>query len=728
MAFKRLLDRIAARDRRLTAVAAGTCTLAALAAGALVQQTPALAVPLVFLGGAGAAFALSRLGQRPQPAVGEQRESDARFRLVADDAPVMLWMGDAEGGGLYLNRMFRDFWGHRTPESLAGMGWFELVHPEDRESLKATIVAGVASHAPFTMSPRLMRADGQWRLIDATAVPRFRPCGAFKGFISVCHDVTEARAADAARLESETRFRLIADSASVFMWVSELGARFVFVNRAYLDFAGVTYEEALQKSFVERLHPDDRDRVLGVQAAGMASRKPFAFEARFQRADGEWRWLRAQATPRKGPGGEHAGYVGVAVDVTEAKQAESDLKRINELLEERVAAALAEKADAEAALFHARKMEAVGQLTGGVAHDFNNLLTVVIGALDMILKHPEDGAKRRRLGEAALAAARRGERLTHQLLAFSRRQALRPETCDVNALIRDGEPLTRRAVGEAIAFDLRLSEGAATARVDTAQFDAALLNLVVNARDATSAGGEITVETERLDVSADQVPELAPGAYVVVRVRDSGVGMSADVLSQVFEPFFTTKPAGKGTGLGLSQVYGFARQSGGVAHLESAEGRGTTVALYLPAAESQPEAARPRTVGTPSTRVLRVLLVEDDPSVAVIAETMLVELGHAVMRAENAEQALKLLHADRPVDLLLTDVIMPGGVNGVELARLASVLRPGLAVLLSSGYAGETVDAALAEAPWPFLKKPYDADELAATLQALAPSRETETA
>jgi CheY-like chemotaxis protein len=373
-------------------------------------------------------------------------------------------------------------------------------------------------------------------------------------------------------------------------------------------------------------------------------------------------------------------------------------------------------------------MEAVGQLTGGVAHDFNNLLTVVIGALDMILKHPEDGAKRRRLGEAALAAARRGERLTHQLLAFSRRQALRPETCDVNALIRDGEPLTRRAVGEAIAFNLRLSEGTAIARVDTAQFEAALLNLVVNARDATSAGGEITVETERLDVSADQVPELAPGAYVVVRVRDSGVGMSADVLSQVFEPFFTTKPAGKGTGLGLSQVYGFARQSGGVVHLESAEGRGTTVALYLPAAESQPEVARPRTVGTPSIRVLRVLLVEDDPSVAAIAETMLVELGHAVMRAENAEQALKLLHADRPVDLLLTDVIMPGGVNGVELARLASVLRPGLAVLLSSGYAGDTVDAALAEAPWPFLKKPYDADELAATLQALAPSRATETA
>src|SRR5690606_33845337 len=285
---------------------------------------------------------------------------------------------------------------------------------------------------------------------------------------------------------------------------------------------------------------------------------------------------------RFGAQDEIIGFVGVAFDVTEAKRAENDLKRINELLEERVGEALAEKAKAEADLMHAQRMEAVGRLTGGVAHDFNNLLTVVIGALDMMLRSPDDAARQKKMGEAALAAARRGERLTHQLLAFSRRQALRPEATDLNALIRESEPLLRRALGEAIDFRLKLRRGGARVSVDPAQFEAALLNLVVNARDALGDSGRVSVHTLTCPVAAGEVPELAPGDYICITVSDNGSGMSQDVMERVFEPFYTTKPVGKGTGLGLSQVYGFARQSGGSVRLTSTPGKGTEVRLYLP--------------------------------------------------------------------------------------------------------------------------------------------------
>jgi PAS domain S-box-containing protein len=943
------------------------------------------------------------------------RESEARFRLIADSAPVLLWMGDSEGGGVYLNRAFRDFWGDRTPEQLLGMGWLDAVHDDDREGLRQALIGGVQSREPFRIEARMRRADGQHRLIEATVQPRFGATGEFRGIIGVGFDATESRAAEVAlresearfrdmadaapapiwvsevdggiafvnkamtdffelpqdallgagwvdRLhpedlesvqasrsvgrerrepyayearflngrgqwrwmraslnprfdaagefqgyvgiafditpareaeealrteerrqafllqlgdrkrelaeptdilalvsaslgehlgvgrvgygeidltettvsvdsswsdgripaidgtfalddfgpelildlkrgraavvpdvlhdartaeasaafasidtravlavplvkagrframlflhhgeprvwsdadvalckdvaertwsaverarvekalrESEARFRMIADSAPVLIWVSRLGGVREFVNRAYVDFCGVSYEEATTLDWRDRLHQDDLPRILKEQVAGEASLKPFTLEARYRRADGEWRWLQSRSQPRWGTAGEHIGFVGVGFDVTEAKRAEADLKRINELLEERVAAALADKAAAEATLMHAQKMDAVGRLTGGVAHDFNNLLTVVVGALDMILKHPDDEKRRVRLAEAALSAARRGERLTHQLLAFSRRQALRPEICDANALIRESEPLVRRAVGEAVALTTRLAAGETVIRVDPAQFEAALINMIVNARDATPPGGEITVETGWRELKPGEVLEAEAGRYVFVRVKDTGAGMSPEVMQRVFEPFFTTKPLGKGTGLGLSQVYGFVRQSGGGVAIESKEGEGSSVTLYLPALDAPVAAApvRPDRLETPNAQPLKVLLVEDETSVAQVVQAMLESLGHTVRRAEQADEALKILRTTARYDVLLTDVIMPGGVDGFELARLAVERRPTLSVLLTSGYAGEALDRALGESPWPFLKKPYSEADLAAAI------------
>ena len=515
--------------------------------------------------------------------------------------------------------------------------------------------------------------------------------------------------------QTEARFRALADSAPAVMWVSQLGGRREFVNRAYVEFAGLPYDEALVLDWRDRLHPADLPRIMKEQVAGENSLKPFTLEARYRRADGELRWLRSFSQPRFAADGEFAGFIGMAIDVTEAKQVEHDLTRINDLLAERVEGAMGERDEAQTALAQAQKLEALGQLTGGVAHDFNNLLTVIIGALDILQRHPEDPKRIAKLTAAALAASRRGERLTQQLLAFSRRQPLRPEIVCIDAMLRESETLYRRAVGEAVGFELELGAGQAVARIDAAQFEAALVNLLVNARDAIETAGAVAVETALVTVDAPR-GDLEPGDYLAVSVRDDGTGMSPEAMERAFEPFFTTKAVGKGTGLGLSQVYGFARQSGGGAEIDSAPGQGTTVRMLLPVSTEAPrraEEAEPHDVA--GRRALTVLLVEDDAQVAELVEAMLGELGHTVLRAGSADAALEIAAREPRIGLVLTDVIMPGGKTGVDLAVAVTRLRPGLPVVLSSGYTGEALAAAEA-APWPLLRKPYAIDGLAAAI------------
>jgi len=534
----------------------------------------------------------------------------------------------------------------------------------------------------------------------------------------------EAQAVEAkvlADLEvTEARFRTLADSAPVLMWVSRLDGRREFVNSAFVAFVGVDYEAALGFDWRSFVHPDDAPRIAVDEARTEAEGGDFVWEARYRRADGQWRWIRSISKRRHGPDGELMGYIGVGYDITEAKQAQVDLERINDLLAERIEAALAERDQAEEALHRAQKLEAVGQLTGGVAHDFNNLLTVIIGALDLMQRHPGDATRRERMIEAAQGAARRGERLTQQLLAFSRRQALKPERVVVDDLLKESEPLLRRAVGEAV--NLAVAPGAAgvAADIDTSQFDAAVMNLVVNARDATPAGGRIRVETALCRLAGGEAEGAPAGDYVCVLVHDTGEGMDGDTAARVFEPFFTTKEPGRGTGLGLSQVYGFARQSGGAAAVESEPGKGATIRIYLPVARS--EGAQAAAVAPSAKRraaaARRVLLVEDEVSVGDMVEAMLTDLGHEVLRAEAAPGALAILKRRTRIDLLLTDLIMPGGKTGVELAREAAELRPGLPVILSSGYTGDALGEA-EDTPWPLLAKPYSADALAAAIEAV---------
>ncbi len=566
---------------------------------------------------------------------------------------------------------------------------------------------------------RIRRPDGSEVLAVGNARPVFSPDGSRIGSVLTLRDETARVEAENRLAESETRFRTIANSAPVQIWMTDDHGDIAFANHSYKTFFDVE-DETLASSWKGTVASLDLDADHQAFLRAVKARDRHQRTVLIEHPRLGARWLRCEGIPRFDAAGAFQGYVGANVDVTEAKRAEEDLKRINELLEERVGEALAEKAKAEADLMHAQRMEAVGRLTGGVAHDFNNLLTVVIGALDIILRSPDDAAKRQKLGEAALAAARRGEGLTHQLLAFSRRQALRPKAIDLNRQIRESEPLLRRAVGEAVEFKLKLRRGGARVSVDPSQFEAALLNLVVNARDALGDTGRITVQTLSCTVGAGQVPDLPAGDYVCVTVTDNGIGMSSELIGRVFEPFFTTKAVGKGTGLGLSQVYGFARQSGGAAQISSTVGSGTEIKLYLPPQgdavtavfEAGPDAARPMVAGR------RLLLVEDDVSVAVVALELLEGLGLEVRAVETAPQALDLLKRER-FDMMLSDVVMPGGMTGIELARACSRDYPDMRVVLTSGYAGEDVDAALADAPWPFLRKPYSGEQLAHILGEL---------
>ncbi|WP_448203391.1 response regulator [Azospirillum sp. sgz302134] len=393
----------------------------------------------------------------------------------------------------------------------------------------------------------------------------------------------------------------------------------------------------------------------------------------------------------------------------------------------RLLAEIAERERAEAALARAQRLEAIGQLTGGVAHDFNNLLTVIVGNLDLIARTDEVPERVRRLGAAALSAAERGERLTRQLLAFARRQALHPEIADANRLIQDEEALFRRAVDEAVEIRLDLDDTLKPCRIDVAQFEAALLNLVVNARDATPAGGCITIATRNTVLPAqDAPPDLPAGGYIVVAVQDTGAGIPPEILPRVFEPFFTTKDVGKGSGLGLSQVYGFVRQSGGQVRVDSVVGRGTRVEIWLPCSAERlrvPDAAP-----TEEAKGLRgngecVLVVEDDADVRAMAVETLQGLNYRVLVAANGLEGRAALETHRTLDLLFTDVVMPGGIGGLELAQEARRLHPHLRVLLTSGYParrGMPSDAGNTPETLPFslLAKPYRRDALAQAVRA----------
>jgi signal transduction histidine kinase/ActR/RegA family two-component response regulator len=426
------------------------------------------------------------------------------------------------------------------------------------------------------------------------------------------------------------------------------------------------------------------------------------------------------------------GFIGVAHDITEAKEAEAKLREMNETLERRVAertgdleaalkrlqAEVADRVRAEEALRQAQKMEAVGQLTGGIAHDFNNLLTPIMGGLEMICSRITD-ERLKRIAQTGLDAAQRGAKLTGQLLAFSRIQRISMAPVQVNQVVDNMKDLLRHAIGSEVQVDLLLDPEVGYARCDSNQLENALLNLALNARDSMPSGGTITLRTSR--VSVETAADLEGGDYVELTVTDNGAGMPAEVVARATEPFFSTKPTGKGTGLGLSQVYGIARQSGGALRIESMPGHGTTVRILLPEAsaedagsEASVESTAFKSVREPVAET-RILVIDDDKDVRDFLSSALGSMGYSVAEADCGEAGLRQLEESRP-DLVLLDYAMPG-MHGADVARIARQRDSSLPIVFVTGYAvSDQLEAALGP-DVPVLRKPFTVAQLAALVE-----------
>ena len=495
-----------------------------------------------------------------------------------------------------------------------------------------------------------------------------------------------------------------------------------------------TYQDLL-----EAVHPDDRARRQEVVEHTLKTGADYKIEYRNIWPDGSQHWVDVRAGAVRRPDGSIRSLVGVCSDITARKTAEiereallaqlaaerSALAELTATLEQRVEQRTADlmkevaaREKAQEQLRHAQKMEAIGQLTGGVAHDFNNLLMAVMGNLDLLRKRLPEDPRLHRLVDGALQGAERGASLTQRLLAFARQQDLRAVPVDLGALVRDMSELLERSLGPRIALRLHIPDGLPPACVDTNQLELAVLNLAINARDAMPDGGVIEIRLAAWQAKNEQTRSdqaLRPGNYLKLSVIDSGTGMAPDVLKRAIEPFFSSKPVGKGTGLGLSMVHGLAVQLGGALQLSSAVGKGTTAVLVLPVATAAPEAESPAPAARPVRRSAVILLVDDDPLIAMSTMEMLEDLGHRVIGANSGPHALDILRSDQEIDLMMTDHVMPG-MTGIELAAASREVRPQLLVLLATGYA-ELPDGFQVDLPR--LAKPYHQDQLRERLDQL---------
>jgi PAS domain S-box-containing protein len=782
------------------------------------------------------------------------RERDSAHRALEErEAEMARIQRIGRVGGVEVD--FRNgFINRRSPEYLIIHGlppeaanethedWVRRIHPDDRERTVRHFLDALAGRdEDYSATYRIVRpSDGQTRWIDVVAkIERDRDGRALR-LVGAHIDSTERMLAQDKLRESEERFRLIADSAPVPIWVTKLDRTRSFANRAYLDFLGLPFDEAVVFDWRTRLHPDDLPRILQESVAGEASLKPFVLEARYQRADGAWRWLRSESQPRWDPNGEHVGFIGVAHDITAAKQAEGDLRRLNEILEMRItertaqlesseaqmrailetshqyqgllnrrgqvlyanktalagiraeagevigkpfwetpwfagtdgmgdavrgafaavmrgeeirsetllnlpvgsryfdfamrplrdqygaitgavpeAVDITERRRGEEALRQSQKMEAVGQLTGGVAHDFNNLLTIIRSATDFLRRRELPEERRRRYIDAISETVDRASKLTGQLLAFARRQPLKPQVFNVGSQVEAVAQLVRPLVGGRIRIDVDIADADCFAIADIAQFETALINLAVNGRDAMEGEGRLIIRVRKVRAIPPLRGQSArSGNFIAIATADTGTGIAPELLDTIFEPFFTTKEVGKGTGLGLSQAFGFAKQSGGDIEVTSTPGQGATFTIYLPQAAMPPAIkATMATQQGPAARGrgYRVLVVEDNDDVGRFSTELLEDLGYTVRRVASADAALAILEENEfSADLVFSDVIMPG-MNGVELAGIVHERYPGLPVVLTSGYSN--VLAENAHSGIELIQKPYSVELLSRVLR-----------
>lgn len=510
---------------------------------------------------------------------------------------------------------------------------------------------------------------------------------------------TERARSEAALRDSEAQFRVFAQATPIQIWASWADGSLYWFNPQVYAYSGLA-EGALDGTtgWGKIVHPDDLDWASERWVQALASGQVYENEFRIRRHDGVYRTFMVRAEPVHDEEGRILRWVGSNTDIEDLRRQSAELARFNETLEEQVAERTSALMQAEEALRQSQKMEAVGQLTGGIAHDFNNLLAGISGSLELITNRIAQGrhAEVERFTVAAQGAAKRAAALTHRLLAFSRRQTLDPKPTDPNRLIRGMEDLVRRTTGPGIEVEVVAGAGLWPVLIDAHQLENAVLNLCINARDAMPSGGRLTIETGNrwIDARTAKAQDLEPGQYVSICVSDTGTGMAPEVAARAFEPFFTTKPLGEGTGLGLSMIYGFVRQSGGQVRIYSEAGEGAMICLYLPRHFGEVDDADliPEVEQAPRAQAGEtVMVVDDEPTVRMLVAEILHELGYQCIEASDGVAGLKLLQSGARIDLLVTDVGLPGGMNGRQMADAARIDRPDLKVLFITGYAENAV-------------------------------------
>jgi PAS domain S-box-containing protein len=590
-------------------------------------------------------------------------------------------------------------------------------------------------------------AEAFERWFDVRAVPVGDP--AERQIAIIFNDVTARRDAEerlrrseAVARENVERVQLALAAGAIFgTWHWDLPNDSFTVDEAFsrafgLDPAlgreGITLEQV-----IATVHPEDRPGLTTAIKEAVARGGAYAHQYRVRRADGKYYWIEANGRVEHSQDGTPSSFPGVLIDVEERRSVEAQrdlaiaaLRSLNETLEQRVAERTSELMQAEEKLRQSQKMEAVGQLTGGLAHDFNNLLAGISGALELLGSRIAQGRLMDvdRYLVTAQGAAKRAAALTHRLLAFSRRQTLDPRPTNVNMLIESMAELIQRTVGPSIAVKTSPAVNLWPAMVDPSQLENALLNLCINSRDAMYLGGEITIGTDNIRVTAQDARafDIPEGEYLTLCVTDTGTGMPPEVVAKAFDPFFTTKPIGQGTGLGLSMIYGFAQQSGGQVRITSEVGRGTKMCIYLPRHYGDmfpPEDLAKNTVEQTVTEGETILVVDDEPTVRMLVTEVLTDLGYTLVEAVDSVGGLKVLRSDVSIDLLITDVGLPGGINGRQMADAAREFRPGLKTLFITGYAeSSAIGDRQLESGMQVLTKPFAIDSLIARVREMLSS------
>jgi len=618
--------------------------------------------------------------------------------LISGISDYAIYMLDPDGRVSSWNAGAHRFKGYVAQEIL-GQHFSHFYTSEDRDTdLPKRALATALAEGKYEAEGWRVRKDGTRFWAHVVIDPIYDEDGVLLGYAKVTRDVTARKQAEEALRESEQRFRLLVQGVTDYaLYMLSPEGIVTNWNSGAERIKGYAEAEIVGSHF-SRFYTPEEDAA-GVPRRALstaASVGRFEAEGYRVRKDGSRFWAHVIIDAIRDDRGQLVGFAKITRDLTEKKKAAEALEAAN------------------VALFQAQKMESIGQLTGGVAHDFNNLLSVLSSGLEVLAmqrKESDSGSGDIRTIDSMRRAIDRGARLTQQLLAFARQQPLQAETRNLNRIITGFETVLRRAVNPNIEFVVELDRKAHSALIDSARFESALLNLVVNARDAMPDGGRLAITSANLSVGAES-GALAPGDYVKVTVADTGTGMPPEVVARVFEPFFTTKEVGKGTGLGLSQVYGFIKQSGGEVLIDSKPGEGTAVSIYLPAVV---EAALEGT----ASHTERVLIVEDEPDLMDVAASLFTSMGYDVLTAASGREAIDVMER-RDVDILFTDVVMPNGMNGIELASYTREHYPDTKIMLASGYPLPALKqrhgAGLGE--FAFVNKPYRLSDLARTLRS----------